>query len=101
MSEDRKYSINQKPHFYIVKLGFTGVYIIFLTSTHTLCFEQKFEKISDFLFANFHFLVVKFLVYLNRHVMNLIQFELIQFEPDTKKKKKKKVNIVYLEKQTY
>ena len=52
-----------KPHFYIVKLGFTGVYIIFLisaqkhilwvlvrtaeavlTSTHNLCFEQKHEK---------------------------------------------------------
>ena len=49
-----------KPHFYIVKLGFTGVYIFFLisaqkhrmwvlvrtasavlTSTHNLCFEQK------------------------------------------------------------
>ena len=41
------------PHFYIVELGFTGVYIIFLisalkqrllvlvTSTHNLCFEQK------------------------------------------------------------
>ena len=53
-----------KPHFYIVKLGFTGVYIIFLisaqnidcgyslepprravlTSTHNLCFVQKYEK---------------------------------------------------------
>ena len=43
-----------KPDFYIVKLGFTGVYIIFListqkqgeavlTSTHNLCFEQKYE----------------------------------------------------------
>ena len=54
-----------KPHFYIVKLGFTGIYIIFLisaqnidcgyplepprlveavlTSTHNLCFEQKYE----------------------------------------------------------
>ena len=48
-----------KPHFYIVKLGFTEVYIIFLisaqnidcghvaeavlTSTHNLCFEQKYE----------------------------------------------------------
>ena len=39
------------PHFYKVKLGFTGVYIIFLfllteavlTSTHNLCFEQKYE----------------------------------------------------------
>ena len=46
-----------KPPFYIVKLGFTGVYIIFLisaqnidcgyslepplTNTHNLCFEQK------------------------------------------------------------
>ena len=47
-----------KPHFYTVKLGFTGVYIIFfisaknldcgyllepvLTSTYNLCFEQKY-----------------------------------------------------------
>ena len=55
-----------KPHFYIVKLGFTGVYIIFvistqkhrlwvpvdeavLTSTHNLCFEQKYEKYQMFL----------------------------------------------------
>ena len=58
-----------KPHFYIVKLGFTGVNIIFrimlknidygthwnrlieavLTSTHNLCFEQKYEKYQSFL----------------------------------------------------
>ena len=80
-----------KPHFYIVKLGFTGVYIIFLisvqnidcggggtrqnhlgeavlTSTHNLSFEQKYEKYQSFLSENFHFLVVKFSVYLNRHV---------------------------------
>ena len=70
-----------KPHFYIVKLGFTGVYLIFLfllknidcveavlTSTHNLCFEQKYEKYQNFLSENFHFLVVKFPVYLNRHV---------------------------------
>ena len=71
-----------KPHFYIVKLGFTEVYIIFLisaqkidceyslepphrggsneneavlTSTHNLCFEQKYEK-SEFLSENFQFL---------------------------------------------
>ena len=25
-----------KPHFYIVKLGFTGVYIIFLISAHNI-----------------------------------------------------------------
>ena len=53
-----------KPHFYIVKLGFTGVYIIFLISAqnidcgyplepprrggsneyHNLYFDQKYEK---------------------------------------------------------
>ena len=60
-----------KPHFYIVKLGFTGVYIIFLisaqnidcgyslvlvlTSTHNLCFDQKCEKMSEFLSENFQF----------------------------------------------
>ena len=57
-----------KPHFYRVKLGFTGVYIIFLisaqkqivgtrynrpaeaviTSTHSLCFEQKYENYQNF-----------------------------------------------------
>ena len=56
-----------KPHFCIVKLGFTGVYIIFLLSaqkhrlwvlvrtasavlrsTHNLCFEQKYENIRIF-----------------------------------------------------
>ena len=64
-----------KPHFYIVTLGFTGVYIIFLfllknidcgyslelprravlTSTHILCFEQKYEKYQDFLSEKFSF----------------------------------------------
>ena len=36
-------------------------------STHNLCFEQKIGK-YHFLSENFHFLVVKFSVYLNRHV---------------------------------
>ena len=76
-----------KPHFCIVKLEFNGVYIFFifllkkhrlwvlvrieavLTSTHNLCFEQKYEKkYQHFLSNNFHFLVVKISVYLNRHV---------------------------------
>ena len=39
-----------------------------LTSTHNLCFEQKYEKYQKFSSENFHFLVVKFSVYLNRHV---------------------------------
>ena len=37
-------------------------------STYNLCFEQKYEKISEFLSENFHFLVVKISVYLNRLV---------------------------------
>ena len=77
-----------KPHFYIVKLGFTGVYISFLISAqklrlwvlvrtassrryfeyHNLYFDQKYENISEFLSENFQFLVVKFSVYLIRHV---------------------------------
>ena len=65
-----------KPQFYIVKLRFTGVYIIFLisakkklwvlvrtasaseavlTSTHNLCFEQKYENYLNFLSENFQF----------------------------------------------
>ena len=39
-----------------------------LTSTHNLCFEQKYEKYHNFLSENFPFLVVKFSIYLNRHV---------------------------------
>ena len=57
-----------KPHFYIVKLGYRGVYIIFLISaqnincwyllepprrgcsneSRNLCFEQKYEKYQSF-----------------------------------------------------
>ena len=83
-----------KTHFYIVKLGFTGVYIIFLisaqkhrmwvlvrtassrrflTSTHNLCFEQKYEKYQHFFSENFHFLVVKFSLYLNRLVFVMMR----------------------------
>ena len=36
-------------------------------STHNLYFEQKYEIYLNFLSENFHFLVVKFSVYLNRH----------------------------------
>ena len=77
-----------KPHFYIVKLGFTGIYIIFLISAqnidyeyllepprrggsneyHNLCFEQKYEKYQSFLSENFQFLEVKVSIYLNRRV---------------------------------
>ena len=77
-----------KPHFYIVKLGFTGVYIIFLISAqkhrlwvlvrtasasiHNLCFEQKYGKYQSFLPENFRFLEVKFSIYLNRRVFVML-----------------------------
>ena len=73
-----------KPHFYIVKLGFTGVYIIFHISAqkidcgyslepplrggsneYPLSFEQKYEKYRSFLSENFQFLEMKFSIYLN------------------------------------
>ena len=43
-----------------------------LTGTNSQCFEQKYEKkkISE----NFHFLVVKFSVYLNRLVFVMSSF---------------------------
>ena len=37
-------------------------------STHILCFEQKYEKYAILLSENFYFLMVRFSVYLNRHV---------------------------------
>ena len=37
-------------------------------STHNLRFEQKYEKYQKFLSENFQFLVMKFLIYLNRRV---------------------------------
>ena len=43
-----------------------------LTSTHNLCFQQKYEKYQNFLSENFHFSVVKFSVYLNRRVFVMI-----------------------------
>ena len=76
-----------KPRFYVVKLGFTGVYIICLISAQNIdcgyslepprggsneypqsMFEQKYEKYQNFLSENFQFLVIKMSVYLNRHV---------------------------------
>ena len=81
-----------KPHFYIVKLGFTGVYITFLISDQNIdcgyslepprrggsneypqsMFRAEILKISEFLSENFHFLLVKFSVYLNRRVFVMV-----------------------------
>ena len=70
-----------KPHFYIVKLGFTGVYIIFLISAQNIdceypqsMFWAEIRKISEFLSENFQFLEVKFSLYLNRHVFVMYTF---------------------------
>ena len=41
-------------------------------STHSLCFEQKYKKISDFLSKNFLFLEVKISIYLNRRVFVML-----------------------------
>ena len=41
-------------------------------SNHNLCFEQKYEKYQNFLSKNFAFLVVKFSIYLNRHVFVML-----------------------------
>ena len=86
-----------KPHFYIAKLGFTGVYIIFLIFAQNIhcgyslepphrggslepprrggsneypqsMFWAEMWKISEFLSENFQFLEVKFSIYLNRRV---------------------------------
>ena len=40
---------------------------------HTICFEQIYEKYQNFS-KNFHFLVVKFSVYFNRHVFVMVGF---------------------------
>ena len=67
-----------QPHFYIVKLVFTGVYIIFLISAQNidcgyslkpphwgnLCFEQKYENIPEFfIWEKNHCFVVKFSIH--------------------------------------
>ena len=82
-----------KPHFYIVKLGFTGVYIIFLISAQNIdcgyslepprrggsneypqsMFWAEIWKISEFfLSGNFQVLEVKFSIYLNRRVYVMV-----------------------------
>ena len=50
-----------------------------LTSTHNLCFEQKFEKTSEFFSENFQFLVVKFSIFLNRRVFVISHLNIILF----------------------
>ena len=79
----------RKPHFYIVKLGFTGVYIIFHISARnidcwywlepprrggsneypqSLFWAEIWKNIGVFVSEKFQFLEVKFSIYLNRSV---------------------------------
>ena len=60
-----------------------------LTSTHNLCFEQKYEKYQRFLFENFHFLEVKFSIYLDRRV-----FVMVSLFPDALRIKESKACFV-------
>ena len=46
-----------------------------LTSTHNLCFEQKYEKYQSFLSEIFQYLEVKFSIYLNRRVFVMLRPE--------------------------
>ena len=84
---------SRKPHFYIVKLGFTGVYIIFLISARNIDCEYSLEpphrggsneypqsmfwteiwKISEFFIWKFSdFGGEIFYMYLNRHVFVMV-----------------------------
>ena len=47
-----------------------------LTSTHNLCFEQKYEKYQSFLSENFQVLEVKCSIYLNRRVFVMIMLKM-------------------------
>ena len=84
-SRKRLYNFDPlKSHFYIVKLGFTGVYIIFLISAqrHRLwvlvrdgsneytiyVLSRNMKNVRIFCLKTFHFLVVKCSVFLKRHV---------------------------------
>ena len=85
-----------KPHFYMVKLGFTGVFIIFsyFCLKNTDCgyslepprrggsneyqqsvLSRNMKNIGIFLSENFQFLVVKFSIYLNRCVFVMLRID--------------------------
>ena len=75
-----------KPHFYIVKLWFTGVYIIFLISAQkdrlwvlvneypqSIFLSRNVKNIRVFLPENFQVLEVKFSLCLNRRIFVMIR----------------------------
>ena len=82
------------PHFYIVKL-YTLFFLFLLKNIYMYCgyslepprqdnsnkypqsmfLSRNKKKISEYLSENFHFLVVKFSVYLNRHVFVMCRLD--------------------------
>ena len=67
----RLYSFDPlKPHFYTLKLGFTGLYINFLFSAqnHRLWVLVRTASSNFFLSESVHVLVVKFSVYFKKRV---------------------------------
>ena len=100
ITKTRLYSFDPlKSHFYTVKLGFTGVYIIFLISAQIHDFGYSLEpprrggsneysqsmfwaemlNYLNFSSENFHFLVVKFSMYLNKRVFVMWIFDEVRF----------------------
>ena len=67
-----------------------------LTSTHNLCFEQKFEKYQNFYLKIFLFLVVQFSIYLNRHVSVMhLQFDQALSSNDNKALHKRGIRNIF------
>ena len=50
-------------------------------STHNLCFEQNMKNIRVFYLKIFHFLEVKFSIYLNRHVFVMQKVFIFSISP--------------------
>ena len=76
-----------KPHFYIVKLGFTGVYIIFHISAqkHRLWVLVRTASPLNI----FIYLIVKFSIYLNRHVFVMTTNMQLDFVMISRKEREK------------
>ena len=54
-----------------------------LTSIHNLCFEQRYENIRIFYKKKIIFFVIKFSVYLNRHVFVMLSEKCLVCVSDT------------------
>ena len=72
------------PHFYTVKLGFTGVVIeAVLTSTHNLCFEQKYENCQKNQLKIVIFTAVKNPCMLHGHVFVMVSIPMLMVDAES------------------